>query len=109
MLGSASNNSVVVLKRDGTIAQKIPLEFGSGPDGIAFHTSPPFVLTNNNDGSITRFDFPGNDLTQKPTQSVFASGGFRGDMTQVGPDGDVLTSHSREPATATAHGRERTA
>jgi hypothetical protein len=36
---------------------------------------------------MTRFDFPGDDFTQPPVQSVFASGGFRGDLTQVGPDG----------------------
>ena len=60
----------------------------SEPDGIAFHAvAPQFVVTNNTDGTMTRFDFPGNDFTQPPVQSVFASGGFRGDLSQVGADG----------------------
>ena len=87
-LSNRDLNALTILKRDGTLVQNVPLVFGGGPDGIAFHaTAPTFVLTNNNDGSLTRFDFPGSDFTQTPTQSVFASGGFRGDMSQVGPDG----------------------
>ena len=36
------------------------------------------MVSNNNDGSITRYDFPGGDLTPSaPAQSVFASGGSR--------------------------------
>jgi hypothetical protein len=60
----------------------------SEPDGIAFHAATPkFVVTSNTDGTMTRFDFPGDDFTQVPTQSVLASGGFRGDLSQVGSDG----------------------
>jgi sugar lactone lactonase YvrE len=60
----------------------------SEPDGIAFHASTPkFVVTDNTDGTMTRFDFPADDYTQVPVQSVFASGGFRGDLSQVGADG----------------------
>jgi hypothetical protein len=81
------NNQIVILHRDGTLAQDVPLTLGNRPDGIAFHTNPAFVITNNNDGTITRFDFPNNDYTQPPTQSVFASGGFRGDNLAVGSDG----------------------
>lgn len=72
--------------RSGTLVQNIPNS--SSPDGMAFHSgSPVFMVSNNNDGSITRYDFPNGDYTQAPTQSVFASGGFRGDLTQVGTDG----------------------
>ena len=68
------------------LVQNIP-NAGS-PDGMAFHAGTPnFLVSNNNDGSITRYDFPNGDLTQAPVQSVFASGGFRGDLTQVGSDG----------------------
>jgi hypothetical protein len=57
-------------------------------DGMAFHASPPqFLLSNNTDGSITRYDFPNDDFTKAPTQSNFADGGFRGDLTDVGGDG----------------------
>jgi sugar lactone lactonase YvrE len=57
---------------------------------VAFHAvDPKFVATINTDGTITRFDFPGGstpDYTQPPTQTLIASGGFRGDISQVGPD-----------------------
>jgi hypothetical protein len=53
---------------------------------VAFHTSPDYVVTNDNSGTISRFDFPGGDFTAAPTQSLMASGGFRGDLSQVGPD-----------------------
>ena len=69
----------------GTFVQNIPNS--ASPDGMAFHAGVPnFMVSNNNDGSITRYDFS-NGLTRAPVQSVFASGGFRGDLTQVGSDG----------------------
>jgi hypothetical protein len=77
---------LTVLNRGGGIVQHIPMT--SEPDGIAFHaTAPQFVVTSDTDGTITRFDFPSNDFTKTPTQSTFAAGGFRGDLTQVGADG----------------------
>ena len=55
--------------------------------------TPKFVVTNNeNDGTMTRFDFPNDDYTQAPTVTVFASGGFRGDLTQVGSDGCIYST-----------------
>lgn len=82
-------NALLILRRNGTVAQSVPLAGGRGePDGIAFKASAPkFVVTNNTDGTMTRFDFPGDDFTKTPTQAAFATGGFRGDMAQVGPDG----------------------
>jgi hypothetical protein len=86
---------MLVLDRSGNEVQRVPMT--SEPDGIAFHVNPDFVVTNNTDvdsnlaetgvGTMTRFDFPSNDFTQTPTQTLFASGGFRGDLSQVGPDG----------------------
>ena len=62
----------------------------SEPDGISFHaTAPKFVVTNNTDGTMTRFDFPGDDLSAAPAPTQFASGGFRGDLSLVGPDGCI--------------------
>ncbi len=82
-------NVVTIIARSGALVQNSPPIAGV-PDGISFHAaSPKFVVTNNNDGSMTRLDFPGNDYTMPPTNSVFASGGFRGDLTQVGPDGCI--------------------
>ncbi|HEV8315990.1 MAG TPA: SdrD B-like domain-containing protein [Vicinamibacterales bacterium] len=81
--------SLVVLTRVGlatVVVQKVPMM--SEPVGLGFHdASPKFVVTNNQNGTMTRFDFPGDDYTVSPTQSDFATGGFRGDLMQAGPDG----------------------
>lgn len=70
----------------GALVQNIPNT--SSPDGMAFFAGTPnFLVSNNNDGSITRYDFPNGNFTQAPVQSVFASGGYRGDLSGVGPDG----------------------
>jgi hypothetical protein len=78
---------VTIVARNGSLVGNSPTISGI-PDGIAFHAvSPRFVVTNNNDGTMTRLDFLGDDYTKAPTVTTFASGGFRGDLTQVGPDG----------------------
>ena len=72
--------------RAGALVQNIA-NLGA-PDGMAFHAgTAKYLVSNNNDGTLTRYDFPGGDYTQAPTQSVLASGGFRGDLSQVGSDG----------------------
>ncbi|HEV3140318.1 MAG TPA: SdrD B-like domain-containing protein, partial [Vicinamibacterales bacterium] len=77
--------------RTAVVIQQVPMT--SEPDGVAFHAdAPKFVVTNNNDGTMSRFDFSGDDYTKAPTTSVFASGGFRGDLTQVGPDGCIYAT-----------------
>jgi len=76
---------LLVLNRNGTLVRILPADHF--PDGAAFHTNPFYLVTNNNDGSISRFDFPADDLRQGPTQSTIANGGFRGDLTGVGADG----------------------
>jgi len=77
----------------GNIVQFIPNppagvvgSFFVGTDGVPFHTAPGFVVSNNRDGTMTRYDFPNGDFTQPPALSTFAAGGFRGDITNVGPD-----------------------
>jgi hypothetical protein len=81
-------NEITVFNRSGNVVQRIEQAAGSGADGLAFHEPPEaFLVSNNNDGSITRYDFEGGDYTKAPKQSVFASGGFRGDQDGVGPDG----------------------
>lgn len=97
-LFAAIGGHVDVIDRAGTHVQSIALTTpGSyGSDGMAFHAGTPnFLVSVNNSGDITRFDFPGGDYTQPPTQSVFASGGFRGDMAQVGGDGCLYLSQSQ--------------
>jgi uncharacterized repeat protein (TIGR01451 family) len=77
------------------LVQDVPMT--SEPDGVAFHAATPkFVLTNNEaDGTMTRFDFAGDDYTVPPAITTFASGGFRGDLLQVGPEGCVYATQGR--------------
>jgi len=92
-LANDNNSALLVMDRSGQVLQTIPIP--GVPDGIAFHASPPkFVVTNNNDGTMTRLDFANDDYTQAPTLSVpqFATGGFRGDLVQVGPDGCIYAT-----------------
>ncbi len=71
---------VTAVNRDGSIDQRIPLP--SEPDGLAFHRTGT-IITNNIDGTMSEIDVG----TEPPTVSLFASGGFRGDLSQVGSDG----------------------
>jgi uncharacterized repeat protein (TIGR01451 family) len=82
-------NRLTVLDRTGAIVQHIAMPSSSSqPVGIGFAaTSPKFVVTNNIDGTMQRFDFPSDDFTRAPARTVFASGGYRGDQMQAGSDG----------------------
>ena len=89
---------LTVIRRDGTLVQDIPIVHDGSrrePDGIAFHASTPrFVVTTNLDGTMSRFDFADDDYTQAPAITLFASGGFRGDFTQVGADGRLYLTQN---------------
>jgi WD40 repeat protein len=89
---AAPNYRLTILRNDGTLVQHVqmPVE----PDGIAFNTGQGFVVTNNLDGTMTRFDFPANDYTAVPVQSVFASGGFRGDLSKTHSDGCIYLTQN---------------
>lgn len=97
----ASGGGVDIIKRDGpnlmtaTFVQHVADSDGS-PDGIAFAAgAQKFVITNNGgSGTMSRFDFPGNDFTKVPVVTTFASGGQNyGDHMQVGPDGYLYLTH----------------
>jgi hypothetical protein len=96
--------ALTILRRNGTLVQQILNDTCNDgclaePDGIAFHAgSPQFVVIDSNNGTMTRFDFPSNDFTQVPIRSEFASGGLRGDLSQVGPDGCLYISQGTGPA-----------
>jgi hypothetical protein len=80
--------ALTIMNRMGQVVRHVPMD--SEPDGVAFHEqSPKFVVTNNTDGTMTRFDFPADDYSQMPTVSPFAAGGYRGDLSQVGADGCI--------------------
>jgi hypothetical protein len=62
---------------------------------VAVHAAEPgFVVTLNVDGTMSRFDFPDGDYARMPTQTAFASGGFRGELMQVGPDACLYVTQS---------------
>jgi hypothetical protein len=89
-----NENRMTILNRSGAIVQNIPL--GSTALGdFAFHVSPNFVMTSDDAGTLTRYDFPGNDYSRPPTISVLASGGFRATLSQVGRDGCFYVTQSR--------------
>jgi DNA-binding beta-propeller fold protein YncE len=72
-----THNTVDIYDRTGTLTDSIAI--GHEPDGIGFAIDG-YVLTNNTDGTISRINADG-------TTQLFASGGFRGDLSFVGPDG----------------------
>lgn len=73
-----THNTVDVFDRTG--AQTASYALGREPDGIAFALGG-LVYTNNTDGTISRID------TGTGIVSLFATGGSRGDLSHVGPDG----------------------
>ena len=88
-LFAADGEGTAILDRSGVLIQRVLSSAGPGgvTDGVAFHATDGYVVTNNHDGSLTRLDFPGGDYTKAPVQTLLASGGFRGDLTAVGADG----------------------
>ena len=64
----------------GVLNRHIPLP--AEPDGIAFHSASGDVMTLNINSTMSRIALGTPDVV-----SLFASGGFRGDLSQVGADG----------------------
>jgi hypothetical protein len=65
----------------------VSVDLGTEPDGIAFGEAGT-MFTNNLDGTISKVVFDDlSDLAGGHTVSVFASGGFAGDLAHVGADG----------------------
>jgi hypothetical protein len=84
---------LTILDRNGAVVQNVTI--GNGIDGMAFHAlAPKFLVSVNNDGSLTRFDFPNDDYARPPVVSVLASGGFRGDLAGVGVDGCIYATQN---------------
>jgi hypothetical protein len=93
---AADGEAVDILDQGGNLVQRVEHTAGPGgpTDGVAFHGTDGFVVTNNTDGTITRLDFPDRDYAKPPVQTVLASGGFRGDLVQVGPDSCLYVTQS---------------
>jgi hypothetical protein len=87
---------VLEFDRTGALVADIP--DSAGPDGIGIALNGATagsinvsgnVFVNNNDGTIWRIDTNNSDAT-----STVASGGTRGDMATVGPDGCLYVTQS---------------
>lgn len=121
------NRLTIVRRPAGSLSAQIVrhLPMTAEPDGVSFHRNPDFVITNNEDGfSMTRFDFPegfeslptqlgilvvGTDAVTDEEVSIqtygvdIATGGHRGDLSQVGPDGCIYATQGRDRV-ASAYG-----
>ncbi len=85
-LAGQGNNTITLLNSAGGLIQTFPTT--NFPDGLAFATmaSPPALYSNDNRGTITRYDFA-SGYTAAPTNvQVIASGGSYGDIATPGPD-----------------------
>jgi hypothetical protein len=83
-LAGVVNNEIILLNSTGGHIQTIP--HNDFPDGLAFHTagSPPTLYSNDNHGTITRFEF-GAGYSSPPTNTtIIASGGSYGDIACTG-------------------------
>src|SRR5262245_20973013 len=83
-LAGQTNNNIILLNSSGGLIQTIPTT--NFPDGLAFATtaSPPALYSNDNQGTITRYDF-GAGYNSPPTNvQVIASGGSYGDIACTG-------------------------
>jgi hypothetical protein len=85
-LAGQGNNSITLLNSSGGFIQSFPTT--NFPDGLAFATTatPPALFSNDNKGTITKYDF-GFGYSSAPTATtIIASGGSYGDIAAVGPD-----------------------
>jgi hypothetical protein len=78
-------NNIVLLNSSGTLIQTIPTT--TYPDGLAFATtaSPQALYSNDNQGTIKRFDFASGYSNAPTNIQTIASGGSYGDIACTGP------------------------
>jgi hypothetical protein len=83
-LAGQTLNNIVLLNSTGTVIQTIPTT--NYPDGLAFATtaSPPALYSNDNQGTITRYDFGAGYASAPTNVQVIASGGSYGDIACTG-------------------------
>ena len=83
-LAGQTANNIILLNSSGGLIQTIPTT--NFPDGLAFATtaSPPALYSNDNKGTITRYDFGGGYNAAPTNVQVIASGGSYGDIACTG-------------------------
>lgn len=92
-----------VFRRNGSLVRTVPISSGARPSGAVFVDGPTkFVVTGNRDGTMSRFDFPGNNFELPPVQTTLASGGFHASLMSKGRDGclyEALTGNRYDDGT----------
>lgn len=78
---------------DSQLVRRIAMS--SMPQGIAFRAAGDFAVTLNENGTMTSLTFSTLNFSGVPTQSSFASGGFRGGLLRVGADGCIYAPQGR--------------
>jgi hypothetical protein len=84
-LAGQQNNSIILLNSSGSLIQP-PIPTTNYPDGLAFAAlaSPPALYSNDNMGTITRYDFASGYSSPPTATTVIASGGSYGDIACAG-------------------------
>lgn len=98
-LAGQTGQTIHIISQTGAVINQFSTPATSYPDGLAFGAPSGLfgnsIYSNNNDGSITRFDFPSPGYTGVPTVTYIAKGagtnnlngpGAYGDLAAVGPD-----------------------
>lgn len=96
---------ITIINQAGGVINSFATPPTSYPDGLAFGGGifPNSIYSNNNDGSITRFDFPNPGYLGTPTVTYIARGagtnnvngpGAYGDLAAVGPDCAFYVFHA---------------
>lgn len=88
VLAGHGNSSLIVISNSGSLINTIS-SLAHYPDGLTFGDGSPTnlsIFSNNNDGTISQFQF-GGSYTNAPTINMIATGsGAYGDLAAVGPD-----------------------
>jgi PEP-CTERM motif len=83
-LAGQGGNNIILLNSSGGFIQQINTT--TFPDGLAFNTtaSPPALYSNDNQGTIIRYDFGGGYTAAPTNTTTIASGGSYGDIACTG-------------------------
>lgn len=88
VLAGHGNSSLIVISNSGALINTIS-SLAHYPDGLTFGDGSPTnlsIFSNNNDGTISQFQF-GGSYTNTPSINMIATGsGAYGDLAAVGPD-----------------------
>ncbi|MFA7297694.1 MAG: Ig-like domain-containing protein, partial [Dehalococcoidia bacterium] len=83
-------------RASNAIVDSFPISgaFGEGPDGISFQTTTGYVMTNTVAGSFYAITPTLPASPTNPFQVAPPGSGFRGDLSNVGPDGCIYQTNN---------------